>query len=181
MERCRACNSARVDELNAAIVAGVTPLLQLSGMYHLSYSSVRRHAANHISDSILVVPQAGPTGRPTDLLQRYMRALEDADSVREFAVTARRPDLLLRASKETRAAVEYLLDHLGITGTEMIEQLARGDAYAEAMTDLIRRSPRFGLALAAQLEENDQSEMAASVKSYATFRQNAIDQQKEAS
>lgn len=169
---CKACAHADRAELDALLRLGSVPIKELAEKWRLSEAGARRHKARHLARLGLV--PASDEVSVGYVLTAIVSALRDAEAVRAKAVDADRGDLVLRATREVRAASALILDRLGIDDSEIVDLFNLQEQFAQSGFAVIRRSPKVGLAIADDLASRGHRAIADEVREFATTALAAI-------
>jgi hypothetical protein len=136
-------------------------------MFEIGESSLRRHARNHLSGSLLVAASLEDGPQVSDYASALSLALSDVMAVRRAALAAGQAATVLRAAATTERLVSTILTTMGVDDEEVVRQLRDGERLALAVGQTARRHPEFAVALRDHLAASGEHELAEAMNSLA--------------
>lgn len=113
MRPCSVCTSARRAEVDQALVSGVA-VDEIARRYPpLSATSIRRHRAEHVPQTLAKAHEAGEVARGGDLLQQVRQLRRKAISILMQAERSGDLKTALMGVREARSCVELLAEMEG--------------------------------------------------------------------
>lgn len=110
--RCTVCSLPERGEVDKAIVGGASNR-SLASLYDVSEAAIRRHAANHLSETLAKAGEAREVARGEELLADIRSLQERTLAILEAAEKMRRHGTALSAIREARHNLELLAKLVG--------------------------------------------------------------------
>jgi hypothetical protein len=159
---CSVCSHTSRAEIDREL-GGLRPVADVARMFEIGESSLRRHARNHLSGSLLVAASLEDGPQVSDYASALSLALSDVMAVRRAALAAGQAATVLRAA----ATTERLVSTMGVDDEEVVRQLRDGERLALAVGQTARRHPEFAVALRDHLAASGEHELAEAMNSLA--------------
>lgn len=151
---CLTCHHSDREAIEAALITG-EGISHISRQFGIPADALRRHLRVHVSE-VAKASLLGVDGlSASDLVHRV---LDVADSARERRLTAEaagQPGAASRAGDSELRALAVLADRMGVTDTDLIEEVESAHQLALAVGLATRSSPAVGHAVAARLRTMD--------------------------
>ena len=118
--KCNVCKHEDIDEINAKLIAGVSPRT-MAGNYGLHYMSLYRHKENHLPQQLVKAKALQEENAADDLLDRVETIYSRAWELMQKAETDGKYQPAVSALKEARACLELTGRLIGElkTGTQI--------------------------------------------------------------
>lgn len=151
-------------------------------MHGISTDSIYRHLRSHEPlEARAETPETVNVPVAAELVERLIESADDLRRARRVASLNGNILGLTRASDSELRVLVTLIDKLGITNTEVAEDLRNTEGLVRAVASLTNAQPEIGKAVAAELAKSGFVELSSSFMSYANAAKSRIQEREVAS
>jgi hypothetical protein len=158
---CGWCALSNRTELERRVLDGET-IVSVALDTPYGPTAAHSHFRNHVAKPALAESRASAASRLqiADFGERILSLADDAAAAREHAVRTNDAKLMLLAIREESSVLATMISKLGLDSTETLENLHQGKALAQAISNVLRDQPTLARAMARELSESKEPELA---------------------
>lgn len=166
MSRCTVCRSGEREQIeDQALTGGMVRVI--ARRHGLSESALRRHLAQHVRPALQAAARQRVELHAGSILQRLASMADDAEAIRNAALTRGATRTAVAALDSERAVLALIMDRLNVSDLSILAALREHDALSRAMAMLANSSPEFGEQIARHLRELDEAQLADMIQAHA--------------